>query len=169
MNINESIVSLSNTILNIDKTITKHLILGGRIMSTVLVVSTIILCFAGVVFSFVYIWQNTFSKITDLESRNAEILKISRTSMVLSLIFALLACLLTNPNEVSEAINRTSNLYSIIAISWLIVIIGCGVSMLIAFVSKSTFRKGLLKPIKKVFSIALVGFIIAMILAWLLS
>lgn len=138
-------------------------------MSKILYVSTIVLCFAGVVFSLVYIWLNTFSKITDIEARNSSILKISRTSMVLSLIFALLACLLTNPGNVDDAIGRTSKLYSNIAISWLVVILGCGISMLIALVSKTKFREGLLKSIKKVFSIALAGSIIGMILAWLLS
>ena len=138
-------------------------------MSTLLSISTVVLCLAGVLFSLVFIWLNTFSKITDLEPRNASILKISKASMVLSLIFALLSCLLTNQRNISEAIEHTSKLYSFIAISWLIVIVGCGVSMMIALVSKKEFREGLLKSIKKVFSVALVGSIFGMILAWLLS
>ena len=138
-------------------------------MSTIISISTVVLCLAGVVFSLVYIWLNTFSKITDLDSRNSSILKISRASMVLSLIFALLSCLLSDPGNVSDAISRSSKLYSFIAVSWLVVIFGCGISMLIALVSKTKYREGLLKSVKKIFSTALAGSIIGMLLAWLLS
>ena len=89
--------------------------------------------------------------------------------MVLSLIFALLSCFLSNPGNVGEAISRSSKLYSFIAVSWLVVILGCGISMLIALVSKAKYREGLLKSIKKIFSIALAASIVGMILAWLMS
>lgn len=138
-------------------------------MSTIISISTVVLCLAGVVFSLVYIWLNTFSKITDLDSRNSSILKISRASMVLSLIFALLSCLLSDLGTVGDAISRSSKLYSFIAVSWLVVIFGCGISMLIALVSKTKYREGLLKSVKKIFSTALAGSIIGMLLAWLLS
>ena len=138
-------------------------------MSTIISISTVVLCLAGVVFSLVYIWLNTFSKITDLDSRNSSILKISRASMVLSLIFALLSCLLSDLCNVGDAISRSSKLYSFIAVSWLVVIFGCGISMLIALVSKTKYREGLLKSVKKIFSTALAGSIIGMLLAWLLS
>jgi hypothetical protein len=138
-------------------------------MSTIISISTVVLCLAGVVFSLVYIWLNTFSKITDLDSRNSSILKISRASMVLSLIFALLSCLLSDLGNVGDAISRSSKLYSFIAVSWLVVIFGCGISMLIALVSKTKYREGLLKSVKKIFSTALAGSIIGMLLAWLLS
>lgn len=138
-------------------------------MSTIISISTVVLCLAGVVFSLVYIRLNTFSKITDLDSRNSSILKISRASMVLSLIFALLSCLLSDLGNVGDAISRSSKLYSFIAVSWLVVILGCGISMLIALVSKTKYREGLLKSVKKIFSTALAGSIIGMLLAWLLS
>ena len=138
-------------------------------MSTIISISTVVLCLAGVVFSLVYIWLNTFSKITDLDSRNSSTLKISRASMVLSLIFALLSCLLSDLGNVGDAISRSSKLYSFIAVSWLVVIFGCGISMLIALVSKTKYREGLLKSVKKIFSTALAGSIIGMLLAWLLS
>ena len=138
-------------------------------MSIILYISTVVLCLAGVIFSLAYIWLNTFSKITDLEARNTSILKISKESMVLSLIFALLTCLLSNPENVGDIINRTSKLYSFIASCWLVVILGCGVSMLVALISKTKYRDSLLNSIKKIFLIALIGSIIGMVLAWLLS
>lgn len=138
-------------------------------MSIVLFISTIILNLAGVVFAATYIWLNSFSKITDLTSRNISILKITRTSMVLSLIFALLSCLLTNTGSIDSAINRATVLYSIIAISWLIVLLVCGIAMFVAFVSKSTFKDDLLRSIKKIFVVALTGAVFGMLLAWLLG
>lgn len=138
-------------------------------MSIVLFISTIILNLAGVAFAATYIWLNSFSKITDLTSRNISILKITRTSMVLSLVFALLSCLLTNTGSIDSAINRATVLYSIIAISWLIVLLVCGIAMFVAFVSKSTFKDDLLRSIKKIFVVALTGAIFGMLLAWLLG
>ena len=138
-------------------------------MSVLLFISTIVLDLAGVAFAATYIWLNSFSKITDLASRNTSILKISRVSMVLSLVFALLSCLLTNSGTVDGAISRATILYSIIAISWLVVLLGCGVAMYIAFISKTTFKDTLLQSFKKIFSIAITGAIVGMILAWLLG
>ena len=138
-------------------------------MSVLLFISTIVLDVAGVAFAATYIWLNAFSKITDLASRNTSILKISRASMLLSLVFALLSCLLTNSGIVDGAISRATILYSIIAISWLVVLLVCGVAMFIAFISKTTFKDGLLRSLKKIFSIAITGAVIGMILAWLLG
>lgn len=138
-------------------------------MSVLLFISTIVLDLAGVAFAATYIWLNSFSKITDLASRNTSILKISRVSMALSLVFALLSCLLTNSGTVDGAIRRANILYSIIAISWLVVLLGCGVAMFIAFISKTTFKDSLLQSFKKIFSIAITGAIVGMILAWLLG
>lgn len=138
-------------------------------MSIILSISTVVLCLAGVAFSLAYIWLNTFSKITDLETRNTSILKISKESMILSLVFAFLTCLLSNSEYVTDTISRTSKLYSFIASSWLIVILGCGISMLIAVISKNKYRESLLASIKKIFSTALIGSIVGMVLAWLLS
>ena len=138
-------------------------------MSIILSISTVVLCLAGVAFSLAYIWLNTFSKITDLEARNTSILKISKEAMILSLVFAFLTCLLSNSEYVTDTISRTSKLYSFIASSWLIVILGCGISMLIAVISKNKYRESLLASIKKIFSTALIGSIVGMVLAWLLS
>lgn len=138
-------------------------------MSTVLFVSTMILNFAGIAFAAVYVWLNVFSKITDLSDRNASVLKIARTSVILTLIFALLSCLLSNSGEIEAAIQRTTTLYSVIAISWLVVLLLCGIAMIFSLVSKKTFKAELAKSIKKIFVIALCGAIVAMVLSWLFS
>lgn len=138
-------------------------------MSTVLYVSTMILNFAGIAFAAVYVWLNVFSKITDLSDRNASVLKITRTSVVLTMVFALLSCLLSNSGEIEAAIQRTTTLYTIVAISWLVVLLLCGIAMILSLVSKKTFKAELAKSVKKIFVIALWGSIVAMVLSWLFS
>lgn len=138
-------------------------------MSTVLYVSTMILNFAGIAFAAVYVWLNVFSKITDLSDRNASVLKFTRTSVVLTMVFALLSCLLSNSGEIEAAIQRTTTLYTIVAISWLVVLLLCGIAMIFSLVSKKTFKAELAKSVKKIFVIALWGSIVAMVLSWLFS
>lgn len=138
-------------------------------MSTVLFVSTMILNFAGIAFAAVYVWLNVFSKITDLSDRNASVLKITRTSVVLTMVFALLSCLLSNSGEIEAAIQRTTTLYTVVAISWLVVLLLCGIAMIFSLVSKKTFKAELTKSVKKIFVIALWGSIVAMVLSWLFS
>ena len=138
-------------------------------MTILLFVSTIVLNFSGIAFAAVYIWLNAFSKIKDVDARNASIIKTSKVSMGLSLIFALLSCLLASSDIVDDAIARAHVLYSIIAISWLIVLLGCGIAMLVAFISKSDFKTNLLKSIKKIFVIAVVGALAGVVFSWLLG
>ena len=138
-------------------------------MSTIIYISTLVLNFAGAAFAGTYIWLNVFSKITDLADRNTSILKITKTSMILSMVFSLLSCLLSNTSVIDAAIQRTTSLYSIIAISWLVVLLVCGISMLCAFVSKSTYKRELARSIRKIFNIALWGAIISLVLSWFFS
>lgn len=138
-------------------------------MSTVLYVSTMILNFAGIAFAAVYVWLNVFSKITDLSDRNASVLKITRTSVVLTMVFTLLSCLLSNSGEIETAIQRTTTLYTVVAISWLVVLLLCGIAMIFSLVSRKTFKPELAKSVKKIFIIALWGSIVAMVLSWLFS
>ena len=138
-------------------------------MSTVLYVSTMILNFAGIAFAAVYVWLNVFSKITDLSDRNASVLKITRTSVVLTMVFALLSCLLSNSGEIEAAIQRTTTLYTVVTISWLVVLLLCGIAMIFSLVSKKTFKAELAKSVKKIFVIALWGSIVAMVLSWLFT
>ncbi|MBR4550211.1 MAG: hypothetical protein IKO83_09905 [Oscillospiraceae bacterium] len=138
-------------------------------MSKILYFSTIALNISGVVFSLVYIGLNLFSKAGDVGVRSETSLKIIKASVTWSLIFAFLSCLFLNTRVVSEAIARTSKLYSTIAVSWLAVILACGVSMLLMLASRKAIRSGLLQAIKKLFSVAMTGAIIAMLLSWLLG
>lgn len=138
-------------------------------MSTVLVVSTMILNFAGIAFAAIYIWLNVFSTVIDLAERNASVLKITKISMVLSMVFALLSCLLTNTGDVEAAIARATMLYSVIAISWLAVLLLCGVAMFLSLVSKKTFRREITKSVKNIGIIALWGAVAGMVLSWLFS
>lgn len=138
-------------------------------MSILLFITTIILDLAGLAFAGTYVWLNSFSSITDLKDRNIGILKITKASVAMSLIFALLSCLLSNGSSIESSISRATTLFSIIAISWLVVILGCGVALLFTFIKKAEFKADLLKSIKKIFVIALWGAIIGIVCAWLFS
>lgn len=138
-------------------------------MSILLFITTIILDLAGLAFAGTYVWLNSFSSITDLKDRNISILKITKASVAMSLIFALLSCLLSNGSSIESSISRATTLFSIIAISWLVVILGCGVALLFTFIKKAEFKADLLKSIKKIFVIALWGAIIGIVCAWLFS
>lgn len=138
-------------------------------MSKVLFCTTIGLIASGFLFSMTYIWLNARGKATELGARNASMLKIAKASMLLSIVFALLSCLLANAGTVDAAIHRTKILYSAIAVSWLAVIAACGAAMLVALISKASFRKNLFEALKKLFTIAIWGSILGVLLAWLLG
>lgn len=138
-------------------------------MSIILFITTITLDFASVTFAGVYVWLNTFSKISDLSDRNTSILKIIKSLLVLSMIFAFLTCLFSTTISIEEAIRRVFLLYLIIALSWLMVLVGCGAAMIYALLSKSSFKNMLFDAIKKIFTPALVGTVIGIVLAWLFS
>lgn len=138
-------------------------------MSTIIQVSAVVLCLTGVIFSLVYVWMNAFSKYIDIEDRDAGMLEITKKSMVFSFIFTLLACLFVNVEDVGNAICRASKTYFFYTVCWLVVILTCGISMFVVLVSKRKYRRWVFKSIKRIFSNALVGAIVGMLLSWLLS
>jgi len=138
-------------------------------MTSVLHISATVLNFAGAAFAAIYIWMNTFSKLTDVDMRNASTLKLAKSSMILSMVFALLACLFSKNIEVAEAIARATGFYRMSAITWFAVFGLCGFAMIYAVLSKSTFRRTLTETLKKMFSLSLWGGIIAILLSWLFS
>lgn len=141
----------------------------GSVMTSVLYYATIVLSSAGVLFALVYLIMNVIGKSDDLDARNVTMLRISRVSMILSLVFALVGCLLGDASAIDKAIYKADTLYSIIAISWLGVIAACGITLLCSIVFKSSYDDEVSDPIKKLFVIALWGAIIALVLAWLFS
>ena len=138
-------------------------------MSKLLSVSTVVLCISGALFACTYLWLNAFSKVSDLSVRNESILKIIKASVGWSLVFALLSCLLINDGAFYDGIDRAAKLYSTIAVTWLIVLLVCGLSMLAVFISKKEIRAEFPGSVKKLFSTALTGVIIGMLLSWLLG
>ena len=138
-------------------------------MSTIIHVSSVVLCLVGVIFSLVYVWMNAVTEFIDIEDRNASMLEITKKSMIFSFVFTLLACLFVNVDDVGNAICRASKTYSLYTVCWLVVILECGISMFVALVSKKKHRRRVLKSIKRIFSNALVGAIVGILLSWLLS
>lgn len=138
-------------------------------MSTILFLTTLVLGLAGVVFSGSYIWLNVFSRITDVTPRNGSLLKLTKSSMILSNIFALLSCLLANADAVTAALDRAGTLYTILAVGWLAVLLACGGSMLYVFLSRGSFRGDAAREIRRLSAIALWGAGLGAALSWLFS
>lgn len=138
-------------------------------MTDILFYSTLVLNFAGFIFAGVFIWINISGRYTDLVDRNASVLKISKVAMITSIAFAFLTCLLTESAEVNEAISKSALLYSIIAITWLVVILVCGITMLLTVISKKYYKPEISNATKQLFKIALPASIICLILTWLFS
>ncbi|MBQ9910081.1 MAG: hypothetical protein IJM50_01000 [Lachnospiraceae bacterium] len=136
-------------------------------MSIILFISTFAMILAGLAFSLAYIWINAFSDRSDLKTRNNSIIRMTRTTMILSLIFALVSGLFAKTANASAAISRTVTLYSAIAISWLIVLLACGCVAFISFVSKSRFKEGLLPALKRLFTLGVIGAALGTFFAWL--
>ena len=64
--------------------------LSEGIVASILYYSTLVLNFAGIAFALVYLILNIFTHISDMSERNTAMLKISKTSMGLSIGFAFL-------------------------------------------------------------------------------
>jgi len=143
--------------------------LSEGIVASILYYSTLVLNFAGIAFALVYLILNIFTHISDMSERNTAMLKISKTSMGLSIGFAFLSCLLSNPEDLESALILTNEAFTIIAISWLAIIALCGLAMLLLLIIKKRFTSGLTSAIKKIFVIAITGVIISLALTWLFS
>lgn len=137
-------------------------------MTIILFVATLVLNLSGVLFSGVYLWINLSRRYTDLSDRNENVLKITRVSLVTSLAFSFLSCLLADASLIA-AFSRTVLLYSVIMITWLAVIVACGIVMLLTLISKDRYSPDVSRAVKKLFRIALPGAIFALILTWLFS
>ena len=138
-------------------------------MANILYIATLVLNYSAIAFALIHIWINVFSKITDLDDRSKNILKIVKSSMYMSLIFSLATCLFIRSDNVAVAISRATKLYSIIAISWLVIVFSCGIAMLYLFISKKTFKTSTMNSVKNIFKIAVIGAVLGLILSWLLS
>ena len=138
-------------------------------MTDILFYCTLVLNFAGFLFAAVFLWINISGSYSDLSDRNTSALTITRVSMYISIGFAFLTCLLAENSEIAEAISKTSLLYSIIAVTWLVVIFGCGMTRLLTVMSKKYYKPDISRAAKQLFKISLPGAIICLVLTWLFS
>ena len=138
-------------------------------MTDILFFATLVLNFAGLLFAGVFLFINMSGRYTDLDDRNENTLKISKVSTITAIAFAFLTCLLADPMDVTNAISKSALLYSIIAITWLAVIIACGISMLLNIISKKYYKPEISRATKQLFKLALPGAIGCLILSWMFS
>ena len=138
-------------------------------ITNVLFYATLVLDFAGLLFSAVFLWINLGGGFSDLADRNTSVLRITKISMIVSIVFGVLTCLLSDSPDVSLAIEKSALLFSIIAITWLAVILACGIAILVTVISRTRFSSSVTKSTRKLFAIALPGAIICLVLTWLFS
>lgn len=136
-------------------------------MTDVLFYSTLVLNFAGFIFAVILLFINISGRLPELYDRTDSAVKIARLSMITSMIFAFLTSLLSEAADIDEAISMTSLLYSIIATTWLAIILVCGVIMLIALVSKRFYTADVSSTVKQLFKMSLPAAIISLVLSWM--
>ena len=138
-------------------------------MSVILYYGTIVLNVVGALFAVIYLWINLFCSFADVAVRSESLLKTARTSMWTSLVISLLASLLSDRRTFDEALIRSANLYTIIAITWVVMLLICSLMLLVSSVSRRWFKPGVPGIIKRIYGIAWPGAILGVILAWLLA
>ena len=138
-------------------------------MSNLLSVSTIILCIAGALYSAVYLWLNSFYRTAESPRKNVGILRIIKSSVIWSMVFAFLSCLLAGGGAAYAAVDRASALYRVIALTWLAVIIVCGALILFLLVTKKELKPDFVRSAGSLFKIAVTAFIVGAVLSWLLE
>lgn len=138
-------------------------------MTSVLFYATHALNLAGLVFAGLYLLLNTVFRLPDLTSRNPGILRITKSALWMSLLSAFLSCLLADPQFVCDILDRTAKLYAAISVTWLAVLLACGITMLFSFASRTAYKKDHAVVIGKLIQIALRGAVPALLLNWLFS
>ena len=137
-------------------------------MSVIMFGATAVLTLSGVCFAGLYLWLNLFSTLPDLVERSKNALRISRVSVILSLVFAFLNSIITEMDSI-EAIGASATLFTIIAISYFVVALACGVAMIYSVTSRYAYRRGLGGVVGKLFIVSALGGAVGLVLAWLLG
>ena len=138
-------------------------------MTMVLLIATIVLDAAGALFAGVFLWINLTARVSDLPGRNSSALRIARVAMIVSLAFAALTCLLSDPSGITASISRSAMLFTVIAVTWLAVLLASGIVMLVALVSRRLYRPELSGAVRRLVFVALPGAITGLVLMWLFS
>lgn len=138
-------------------------------MTMILFVATLVLDLAALVFSAVYLLISANNGIVDAADRKKSALTVIKAAMIASSVSAFLTCLLADGKVVAEAISMAALLYSILAVTWLVVLLGCGVLLLIALVSKRRFSPNLGHSVRGLLKYAVIGAGVGLLLSWLLS
>lgn len=138
-------------------------------MTNVLFWTTIALDVSGIVFAAIYLLINHVSGFSDLGDRNRSVLKTAKISMILSLVCAFLTSLLSPAEQLEFALDSSAMLFSVIAVSWVAVLLTCGILLLVSVVSKNHFRTTIGSVLSCIVKIAVPGALIGLILAWLFS
>ena len=137
-------------------------------MSAIMFGATVLLILSGVCFSGLYLWLNVFSSLPELTERSRNALRFSRVSIGLSICFSFLNAIITE-KEALEALELSSLLFTIVAVSCFVVALVSGVAMIFSVGSRYSYRRGLGAVIGKLFATAAIGGGVALLLGWLLG
>lgn len=143
--------------------------IGGLRMTEILFYSTIALNIAGFLFAGIYLWINFSGKYTDLEDRSKSTLRISLMSVIISLVFAFITCLLCSSDKIDIAMSKSAFLYAFIAITWLIVVLASGILVLLKVIFSGPYDKKFSGVITQLFKFAVPAIFISLLLMWLFT
>lgn len=137
-------------------------------MSGLNILSAIMLDLAAVIFAMVYIWLNTFSKIVDVWSRNEVIVRVVKITMILSILFAFLTCVVADEETFPDSVMDTHNLYIFIGLSWIVVLVCLAIAAIFRLVSKERFLDKKTGTLNRILKIAICGAVLSLGMAWLI-
>lgn len=138
-------------------------------MTTIMFIATLVLGLAAVVFSAVYLFVSASDSITEAADRRRSALTVVKAAMIASSVSAFLTSLLADSKDVAQAISASALLYSILAVAWLAVLLGCGVVLLMAILSKRRFDATLGRSVRGLLKYAVIGAGVCLLLSWLLA
>lgn len=138
-------------------------------MDNVLFALVLILNFFGIIVCAIYIVTNTFFGYNNQIVRNETMLKISRLSMIFSLVFSLLAAFFSENSSAEVIMERVHTLFLIIGVSWVTTAVICGIVMMVTLIVKKYYSDENSIILRKVLILSAIGASIALFMTWLFA
>lgn len=138
-------------------------------MSRGLVLATMVMGASGVMLALICVFINTFSRLPDLADRNVSIVRMIKISVLCTLLFALISCLVADAGMIYETIESVAYTYMLISISWLVIMLVGGIALVGILISRSRFERNRAKALSKIMTIAFWTMLLAMVFAYLLE
>ena len=138
-------------------------------ISVIMFICTVALNVAAVGFAAVYLWLNMFASVSEIDSRSKNAYSISRLSMAISLGLALLTSLMSSGKTPEAAVGLSQSLFTVIAISHMVVLLLCGAAMVWAIISRYSYSRSLGRTVLRISLLSVLGAGVGLVFAWLLA